>query len=87
MALIQFPDHGVYCGRGVRLSRAVDEEPRARRGRVFNLLPAAVFAVPVVATGLAAWQWALEGQKLKGILLMQSPWSKSTKVSAGQSFF
>jgi uncharacterized membrane protein len=24
----------------------------------------------VVATGLAAWQWALEGQKLKGILLM-----------------
>jgi uncharacterized membrane protein len=23
-----------------------------------------------VATGLAAWQWALEGQKLKGILLM-----------------
>jgi uncharacterized membrane protein len=36
----------------------------------FNLLLAAVFAVPVVATGLAAWQWALEGQKLKGILLM-----------------
>ena len=26
--------------------------------------------MPVVATGLAAWQWALEGQKLKGILLM-----------------
>jgi uncharacterized membrane protein len=23
-----------------------------------------------VATGLIAWQWALEGQKLKGILLM-----------------
>src|ERR1700674_966862 len=36
----------------------------------FNLLLAAVFTVPVVATGLAAWQWALEGQKLKGILLM-----------------
>src|SRR6202521_4352519 len=30
----------------------------------FNLLLAAVFIVPVVATGLAAWQWALEGQKL-----------------------
>jgi uncharacterized membrane protein len=26
--------------------------------------------VPVVATGFAAWQWALEGQKLKGVLLM-----------------
>ena len=36
----------------------------------FNLLLAACFTVPVVATGLAAWQWALEGQKLKGILLM-----------------
>ena len=36
----------------------------------FNLLLAAGFTVPVLATGLAAWQWALEGQKLKGILLM-----------------
>src|ERR1700689_2133664 len=36
----------------------------------FNLLVAAVFTVPVVATGLVAWQWALEGEKLKGILLM-----------------
>jgi uncharacterized membrane protein len=36
----------------------------------FNLLLAAGFTVPVVATGLAAWQWALAGQKLKGILLM-----------------
>jgi len=36
----------------------------------FNLLFAAISTVPVVATGLAAWQWALEGQKLKGILLM-----------------
>jgi uncharacterized membrane protein len=36
----------------------------------FNLLLAAISTAPVVATGLAAWQWALEGQKLKGILLM-----------------
>ena len=36
----------------------------------FNLLLAAVSTVPVVATGLVAWQWALEGQKLKGVLLM-----------------
>ena len=36
----------------------------------FNLLLAAVSTVPVVATGFAAWQWALEGQQLKGILLM-----------------
>ena len=36
----------------------------------FNLLLAAVSTVPVMLTGLAAWQWALEGQKLKGIVLM-----------------
>src|SRR5258707_1155183 len=36
----------------------------------FNLLLAAVCTVPAVATGFAAWQWALEGQRLKGILLM-----------------
>src|SRR5271155_1067240 len=36
----------------------------------FNLLLAAISTVPVVATGLAAWQWALEGQRLRGILLM-----------------
>jgi uncharacterized membrane protein len=35
-----------------------------------NLLLAAVSLVPVVASGFGAWQWALEGQRLKGILLM-----------------
>jgi uncharacterized membrane protein len=34
-----------------------------------NLLLAAVMTAPVVATGLLAWRWALEGQRLKGILL------------------
>ena len=29
----------------------------------FNLLLAAVSTVPVVATGFAAWQWALEGRR------------------------
>ena len=36
----------------------------------FNFVVAALFTLPVVATGLIAWQWALEGQKLKGILLL-----------------
>jgi len=34
-----------------------------------NLTLAAASAVPTVLTGLAAWQWQLEGQRLKGILL------------------
>jgi uncharacterized membrane protein len=36
----------------------------------FNLLLVAISTVPVVASGLAAWQWALDGRRLKGILLM-----------------
>lgn len=35
-----------------------------------NLLVAAVSTVPVLATGVLAWQFQLEGQKLKGILLL-----------------
>ena len=36
----------------------------------YNLLVAAVSTVPVLATGLLAWRFQLEGQKLKGILLL-----------------
>jgi uncharacterized membrane protein len=35
----------------------------------FNLILAAASTVPVLVSGLAAWRWALEGQKPKGILL------------------
>jgi len=34
----------------------------------YNLLMAAISTVPVLATGLLAWRFQLEGQKLKGIL-------------------
>ena len=44
-----------------------------RRGLVdaayYNLLVAAISTLPVLATGILAWQLQLEGQKLKGILL------------------
>ena len=36
----------------------------------YNLLGAAISTVPVLITGLLAWQFQLEGQKLKGILLL-----------------
>jgi uncharacterized membrane protein len=36
----------------------------------YNLLLAAFSTIPVIATGIVAWQLQLEGQKLKGILLM-----------------
>ncbi|MBZ5505913.1 MAG: DUF2231 domain-containing protein [Acidobacteriia bacterium] len=35
----------------------------------YNMTLAAITSLPVVATGLMAWRWQLEGQRLKGILL------------------
>src|SRR5712675_1628165 len=36
----------------------------------YNLLAAAISTLPVFVTGLLAWQFQLDGQKLKGILLL-----------------
>ena len=36
----------------------------------YNLLAAAISTVPVLATGVLAWQFQLEGQTLKGSLLL-----------------
>ena len=36
----------------------------------YNLSFAAISTIPVIATGILAWQFQLEGQKLKGILLL-----------------
>ena len=36
----------------------------------YNLLVAATSTLPVLGTGILAWQFQLEGQKLKGILLL-----------------
>ena len=34
-----------------------------------NFLLAALSTIPAVITGILAWQWQLEGQRLKGVLL------------------
>jgi uncharacterized membrane protein len=36
----------------------------------YNFLVAAISTLPVFATGLLAWQLQLDGQKLKGVLLL-----------------
>lgn len=36
----------------------------------YNLLAAVISTLPVLVTGLLAWKFQLEGQKLKGILLL-----------------
>jgi uncharacterized membrane protein len=36
----------------------------------YNFLAAALTTIPVVISGIIAWRWQLEGQRLRGILLM-----------------
>ena len=36
----------------------------------YNLTVAAFASIPAVATGLMAWYWQLEGQRIKGTLLL-----------------
>jgi len=41
-----------------------------RDAAYYNLLAAAISTFPVLATGVVTWQFQLEGQKLKGTLLL-----------------
>lgn len=48
---------------------------RTKRARLadaayYNLLAAAISLFPVLATGVAAWHFQLEGQRVRGILLL-----------------
>jgi len=52
------------CGRVFRKSGLAEV---AR----WNFLFAAVMSIPAAATGVLAWQWALEGKHLEGILLLR----------------
>jgi uncharacterized membrane protein len=46
------------------------KQPLLAAAAYYNFIVAAIATLPVVITGILAWQWELEGQKLKGILLM-----------------
>jgi uncharacterized membrane protein len=50
----------------------------------YNLLIATVSTLPVVATGLLAWRFQLEGERLKGILLLHlvMGWASSVLICA-----
>ncbi|HXN71327.1 MAG TPA: DUF2231 domain-containing protein [Candidatus Acidoferrales bacterium] len=69
VVLIHFPI--ALCMVGVAFDFAAYWTKRSALATAayYNFTVAAIFTVPVVATGLLAWQFQLEGEKLKGILL------------------
>jgi uncharacterized membrane protein len=70
VVLVHFPIAlfltGVFCDVLAHWGKKPQLKPVAQ----FNLDAGAFMAIPVVLTGLLAWQWQLQGQRLKGVLLM-----------------
>ena len=69
VVLIHFPIALFIASVGFDLAAQWTKRRGLAEAAYYNLLLAAISTVPVVATGILAWQFALEGQKLKGILL------------------
>jgi uncharacterized membrane protein len=70
VVLIHFPIALFITAVVLDLIAQWTKRPGLAAAAYYNLLGAAISTVPVLATGLLAWQFQLEGQKLKGILLL-----------------
>ena len=70
VVLIHFPIALFIAAVGFDLAARWTRRREFADAAYYNLLISAIFTVPVIATGLLAWQFALEGQKVKGILLL-----------------
>jgi uncharacterized membrane protein len=70
VALIHFPIALFITAVAFDLVAQWNKRPGLAAAAYYNLLAAAISTVPVLATGLLAWHFQLEGKKLKGILLL-----------------
>ena len=70
VVLIHFPIALFVTAVAFDLIAQWTKRPGLTDSAYYNLLVAAISTVPVLATGILAWQFQLEGQKLKGILLL-----------------
>ena len=70
VVLIHFPIALFIIGVLFDFLAQSKKQPLLAAAAYYNLLVAAIATIPVVVTGILAWRWELEGQKLKGILLM-----------------
>jgi len=70
VVLIHFPIALFITGVAFDLIAQWTRRRNLEAAAYYNLSVAAVSTLPVLATGILAWQFQLEGQKLKGILLL-----------------
>lgn len=69
VAIIHFPIALFTVGAAFDGIAAWTKKEVFATAALFNLTVAAIAVVPTVLTGILAWQWQLEGQRLKGVLL------------------
>jgi uncharacterized membrane protein len=69
VVLIHFPIALFIAGAAFDFAAQWTNRKAMAAAAYYNFAAAAIMAVPVLATGILAWQFALEGQHLKGILL------------------
>src|SRR5216683_6938685 len=69
VALIHFPIALLITGSVFDFLSQWTKRRDLAEAAYLNFLAAAFSTIPTLATGILAWQFALEGQKLKGILL------------------
>ena len=70
VVLVHFPIALFLAGVGFDFFAQWRKQRTLAAVAYYDLLVAAVSSVPVMATGVLAWRWQLEGQRLKGILLL-----------------
>jgi|ERR1035438_309302 uncharacterized membrane protein len=74
VVLVHFPIAlfltGVAFDFAAHWTRKATNKATLEAAAYLNLLAAAAFVLPTITTGIIAWQWQLEGQKLKGLLLL-----------------
>jgi uncharacterized membrane protein len=80
VVLIHFPIALFIAGVGMDFVAQWTKRPALGFAAYVNLLLAAVMALPAVGTGLVAWQWALEGHRIKGILLLHIVFASASAV-------
>jgi uncharacterized membrane protein len=70
VVLIHFPIALFIAGVGLDLLSRGKRDSHLASAAYWNLSIAAAFIIPTALTGLLAWHFALDGEKLKGLLLM-----------------
>ena len=69
VVLVHFPIALFLTAVGFDLADHLTKNPLLATVARYNMMIAAILTLPVMLTGLLAWQWQLEGHRLKGILL------------------